>query len=208
MKKVVFASVLAVTAGAAPLVPAALALDDGQSQGAQQGQTITIKDPAEYNAYTNAMGQSSPAAKAAAIEQFLQQYPNSVVKEDMLEQLMAAYQQTGDVNKTLDAAKRLLAVNPNNVRALFFVAYLEKSTANGDQSKLDDAANKAQTALNAPKPERLSDADYQKLKDTTTPILEDIIGADDVAKKDYKAAIEAYTAELKAYKDPAQTQSG
>src|SRR5579883_871579 len=210
MKKVVFASVLAVTAGAVPFVPAALALDDGQgqNQGAQQGTTITIKDPAEYNAYTNAVGQSSPAAKAAAIEQFLQQYPNSVVKEDMLEQLMAAYQQTGDVNKTLDAAKRLLAVNPNNVRALFFVAYLEKSTANGDQSKLDDAANKAQTALNAPKPEKLSDADYQKLKDTTTPILEDIIGADDVAKKDYKAAIEAYTAELKAYKDPAQTQSG
>src|SRR5579875_4054851 len=111
MKKVVFASVLAVTAGAVPFVPAALALDDGQgqNQGAQQGTTITIKDPAEYNAYTNAVGQSSPAAKAAAIEQFLQQYPNSVVKEEMLEQLMAAYQQTGDANKTLDAAKRLLA---------------------------------------------------------------------------------------------------
>ncbi|MBX6360048.1 MAG: hypothetical protein IRZ03_08210 [Acidobacterium ailaaui] len=198
MKKVVFASVLAVTAGAAPLVPAALALDDGQSQGAQQGQTITIKDPAEYNAYTNAMGQSSPAAKAAAIEQFLQQYPNSVVKEEMLEQLMAAYQQTGDANKTLDAAKRLLAVNPNNLRALFFVAYIEKQTANGDQSKLDDAAAKAQAGLNAPKPASMSDADYQKLKATTTPVFEDIIGADDVAKKDYKGAIDAYTAELKA----------
>src|ERR1700754_2254741 len=98
MKKVVFASVLAVATGTAYYLPAAMAQD--QTQGAQAGQ-ITIKDPAEYNAYTNAVGQSAPAAKAAAIEQFLTTYPNSVVKEEMLEQLMAAYQQSGDVNKTL-----------------------------------------------------------------------------------------------------------
>ena len=68
MKKVVVASVLAVATGVAYYLPAALALDDDQSQGAQSSQ-ITIKDPAEYNAYTNAVGQSAPAAKAAAIEQ-------------------------------------------------------------------------------------------------------------------------------------------
>ncbi len=53
---------------------------------------VTIKDPAEYNAYTNAIGQSDPKIKASAIESFLTQYPQSVVKSDMLEQLMAAYQ--------------------------------------------------------------------------------------------------------------------
>jgi hypothetical protein len=199
--------VLAVATGVAYYLPAALALDDGQSQGAQSNQ-ITIKDPAEYNAYTNAVGQSSPAAKSAAIEQFLQQYPDSVVKEEMLEQLLGAYQQAGDANKTLDAAKRLLAVNPNNLRALAIVVYLEKSTAQGDQSKLDDAAAKAQQGLNAPKPTAMSDADYQKLKAATTPILEDAIATDANAKKDYKSAIDAYTAELKSYTDPTQTQAG
>jgi len=84
MKKVVVASVLAVATGTAYYLPAALALADDQSQGAQSSQ-ITIKDPAEYNAYTNAVGQSSPAAKASAIEQFLTQYPNSSVKEEMLD---------------------------------------------------------------------------------------------------------------------------
>jgi hypothetical protein len=206
MKKVVVASVLAVATGVAYYLPAALALDDDQSQGAQSSQ-ITIKDPAEYNAYTNAVGQSAPAAKAAAIEQFLTQYPNSVVKEEMLEQLMAAYEQAGNADKELDAANRLLAVNPNNLRALTIVVYIEKKAA-GDQAKLDDAAAKAKAALNAPKPPTLSDADYQKLKAATTPIFEDAIAADAVAKKDYKSAIEAYTAELKAYTDPAQTQAG
>jgi len=67
MKKVVVASVLAVATGAAYCLPAALALDDGQTQGAQSGQ-ITIKDPAEYNAYTNAVGQSSPAPRIRTLK--------------------------------------------------------------------------------------------------------------------------------------------
>jgi len=206
MKKVVVASVLAVATGTAYYLPAALALGDDQSQGAQSSQ-ITIKDPAEYNAYTNAVGQSSPAAKASAIEQFLTQYPNSSVKEEMLEQLMAAYEQAGQADKEVDAANRLLQVNPNNIRALTIVVYMEKKQTS-DQSKLDDAAAKAKTALAAPKPPALSDADYQKLKAATTPIFEDAIAVDAAAKKDYKTAVDAYTAELKAYTDPAQTQAG
>jgi hypothetical protein len=205
MKKVVVASVLAVATGTACYLPAALALADDQSQGAQSS-NLTIKDPAEYNAYTNAVGQSSPAAKTTAIEQFLTQYPNSVVKEEMLEQLMAAYEQAGQADKEVDAANRLLQVNPNNLRALTIVVYMEKK-ATSDQAKLDDAAAKAKTALAAPKPPALSDADYQKLKAATTPIFEDAIAVDAAAKKDYKTAIDAYTAELKAY-DPAQTQAG
>ena len=103
MKKSVLASLLAL----ATIFPGSVSMV--YAQAAQSGQ-ITIKDPAEYNAYTNAVGQSTPAAKAAAIEAFLTQYPNSVVKNDMLEQLMVAYQ--GDPVKMLDAADRLLAVDP------------------------------------------------------------------------------------------------
>ena len=206
MKKVVVASVLAVATGIAYYLPAALALDDDQAQGAQSGQ-ITIKDPAEYNAYTNAVGQSSPAAKASAIEQFLQQYPNSVVKEEMLEQLMAAYEQAGQADKELDAANRLLQINPNNLRALTIVVYMEKKQTS-DPAKLADAAAKAKQALAAPKPANLSDADFQKLKGATTPIFYDALAVDAASRKDYKAAAEAYTNELKAYPDPAQTQSG
>lgn len=203
MKKVVFASLLVLASSAVCSLPAALA----QDQGAQSSQ-ITIKDPAEYNAYTNAIGQSSPQAKASAIESFLQQYPNSVVKREMLEQLMGAYQATGDSAKTLDAAKRLLQVDPNNLRALTFVVYLEKAQAQGNQGQLDDAAAKAQQGLNAPKPSTMSDADYQKLKGLATPIFESAIGADDIAKKDYKNAIDAYVAELKAYTDANDTTKG
>ena len=213
MKKVVVVSLLAFATSILCSLPSALGQTDqaspsaSQSQGAQSGQ-ITIKDPAEYNAYSNAVGQSTPAAKAAAIEQFLTQYPNSVVKEEMLEQLMIAYQQTQNNAKTLDTAKRLLQVDPGNLRALTFVVYLEKAQANGNQQQLDDAAAEAQKGLTAQKPASMSQADYDKLKAVATPIFESAIGADDVAKKDYKDAVTAYTAELHAYTDPAETQKG
>jgi hypothetical protein len=202
MKKVVLVSLLAFASGTLANLPAAYA-QDSSAQGGQ----ITIKDPAEYNAYTNAVGQSAPAAKAQAIEAFLTQYPNTVVKRDMLEQLVGAYQAANDTPKTLDAARRLLQVDPTNLRALTFIVYVEKSQAQGDQAKLDDAASLAQKGLTSTKPASMSDADYQKLEAIAKPIFESAIGADDVAKKDYKGAVEAYQAELKSYADPAQTQA-
>jgi hypothetical protein len=202
MKKVVLVSLLAFASSTLATLPAAY----GQDSTAPGGQ-ITIKDPAEYNAYTNAVGQSAPAAKAQAIEAFLTQYPNTVVKRDMLEQLVGAYQAANDTPKTLDAARRLLQVDPTNLRALTFIVYVEKSQAQGDQSKLDDAASLAQKGLTSSKPASMSDADYTKLESLAKPIFESAIGADDIAKKDYKGAIDAYQAELKSYSDPAQTQS-
>ncbi|HET7347588.1 MAG TPA: hypothetical protein VFJ10_09665 [Acidobacteriaceae bacterium] len=213
MKKLVSASVvlLSVCSGAAVCTPAfAQTSNTGQATATGTGQpancgAVTIKEPAEYNAYTNAISQSQPAAKAQAIEAFLQQYPNSAAKQSLLEALMAAYQQAGDAAKTLDAAKRLLQVDPNNLRALTFVVYLEHTQANGNQAQLDQAAADAQKGLSAPKDQCMSDADYEKVKDAATPIFYSAIGADSVAKKDYKGAIDAYTKELKSYKDPNQT---
>ena len=201
MKKVILASMLVVATMVPAAVPAALA----QAQESQQNQ-ITIKDPAEYNAYTNAIGQSTPAAKAAAIESFLQQYPNTVVKNSMLEQLVSAYQATGDTAKTYDAAKRLLAVEPDNLRALTFVVYVDKSQANGDQAKLEDAAANAKKGLSAAKPADMSQADFDKLKAVADPIFYSAIAAADVAKKDYKAEIADITTELKALPPEATTK--
>ena len=196
MKKVVFASMLVVATMLPAVAVAALAQD--------QSSSVTIKDPAEYNAYTNAIGQSSPAAKAAAIEDFLQKYPNSQVKQAMLEQLVGAYQATGDTAKTYDAAKRLLQVDPSNLRALTFVVYVEKAQANGDQAKLDDAAANAQRGLDASKPASMSQEDFEKLKAVATPIFYSAISADDIGKKDYKGAITELSTELKG-DQPAQT---
>jgi hypothetical protein len=206
MKKSVLASLLAL----ATIVPGSVSMVYGQA--APSGQ-ITIKDPQEYSDYTNAVGQSTPAAKAAAIETFLTKYPNSIVKNDMLEALMLSYQQSGDMAKTVTTADRLLAVDPGNLRALFIEVYMAGAQSAGKppadaQPILDKAAAQAQTGLNAQKPAAMADADYQKLKAATTPIFYGAIAKDDENKKDFSGAIAAFTSDLKAYSDPTLTQSG
>src|SRR5260221_6782875 len=106
MKKFLATVVLATSAAAFAHTGAdqPSASDQAQNSTAQSGaQQKTIKDAAEYNAYISATGQTDPGAKAAALEAFVQQYPNSVVKEDALEGAMAAYQQAGNMGKVNDA---------------------------------------------------------------------------------------------------------
>src|SRR6476469_7577187 len=111
-----------------------------------QTQKKEIKDPAEYNAYVGAVQQSDAAAKISGLEAFLSQYPNSVMKEDALEVLMGAYQQTNNAAKMNDAAQRLLQANPNNLRALALMAYSKRAAAEANQNPQQNLAEAAQYA--------------------------------------------------------------
>ncbi len=159
---------------------------------AQTAQKPQIKDPAEYNAYVNAVQQSDPAAKAQAIEAFVQTYPNSVMKEDALVALMGAYQQSNNASKTIDTASRILQANPNNIRALALLAYYYRSLAaqgGADAAKNADLAmqygQKGLDALpNTPKPDGMNDADFTKFHNELSAIFEGAVGFAALQKKD------------------------
>lgn len=154
-----------------------------------------IKDPAEYNAYVGAIQQQDPAAKISGLEAFLTQYPNSVMKEDALEALMGAYQQTNNGAKMMDAAQRVLQANPCNLRALALLAYTKRATAEANQNpqqNLNEGAQYAQKGLQcvqtAPKPAEVSDADWEKLKKQTAGIFNGVAGIGALQNKDYANA--------------------
>lgn len=180
----------------AALVQQSVAQAAGQpAQSGQAAQKKEIKDPAEYNAYVNAIQQQNPVMKAQALEAYLQTYPNSVMKEDALELLMVAYQQANDAQKALDAATRVLQVNPNNIRALALLAYTYRTMAQGGTG-LPGSATKAQQygeqglqALQTmKKPEGMSDADFTKLHNETGAIFDGAVGLAALQAKDYAAA--------------------
>jgi len=165
-------------------------------QPAQPTQKKEIKDPAEYNAYVNAIQQPSPQTKAQNLEAFVQTYPNSVMKEDALEQLMVAYQQGGDAQKTIDTAGRVLQANPNNIRALALLAYNYRAVASQGgpqmQQNLQQAQQYGQKGLqaltNMPKPDGMSDTDFTKLHNQTGAIFEGAVGFAALQQKDYPTA--------------------
>lgn len=49
----------------------------------------TIEDPAEYEAYVNAVQQIDPVCKIGSLQAFLAQYPNSVMKVYVLRVIAA-----------------------------------------------------------------------------------------------------------------------
>jgi len=169
------------------------AAQPGQPAPAPQKQ---IKDPAEYNAYVNGVQQSNPAQKAQALEAFLQTYPNSVMKEEAMEQLMSSYQQAGDAQKTVDTANRILQVNPNNIRALALLAYYYRAAASQGGAQMQQNIAQAeqygqkglQAVQNMTKPEGMSDADFTKLHNETSAIFEGAVGFAALQKKDFATA--------------------
>jgi hypothetical protein len=185
---------------------AALALSAALAAHAQGRKTI--KDPAEYNAYIAALNTADPAAKALAMEGFLKAYPASIMHEDALEQAMAAYQATGDVAHVEDAARRILAIDPDSVRALAIIAFLERRSAGAESSPQQALALADQAGVDAEhgmkalqgwsKPDGVSDADYATLRGQMTSIFAGALGFHALQHKDYAAARGYYATALAA----------
>jgi len=190
MKKILVTVVLGVAALAAAQIPSPPA----QSQPAAPAtQGPVIKDPQEYYAYVSAIGQKDPAAQISGLEAFLTQYPNSIMKTAALQQLMGDYQQTGNQPKTIDAATKLVAADPGNERALFLLAYFDRLKAQGGDANakqdLVDAKKYGQTGLDNlskfTKPDGMSDADFQKMKDQMTGVFNAALGVAALNDGDY-----------------------
>jgi hypothetical protein len=199
MKKLVFASVMELAIVSLFKAPMLRAQD-----------SITIKDPAEYNAYQAAFTQNDPKAKAMALENFVKTYPQSVVKGAVLDALIDIYSSQRDDANTLSASKRLLQVDPNNLKAVLYAVFIMKAQCGktSDAQTCDDAAALARKGLLAPKPASTSADDWKKQTGGAYPVFHSAIALDcAISKKDFKGAAAEYTAELMLYTD-AQTQSG
>ncbi len=200
MKKVVVASLLAVgMACVAGTVVAQTQVNLGSNQQPASGGVQM--SPAEYNAYNSAITQTDPKAKAAALEAYLTAYAQSSVKAAVLEQLMLAYS-AFDPAKTLDAADRLLQVDPNNLRALTFETYFRLTGADAitdpaaKQAALDKAAEYAQKGVAVTKPADTSAADFSALQAQAKPVFYRAIAMAALNKKDAATAITNFKQEL------------
>jgi len=160
----------------------------------------TIKDPAEYNAYIAALNTQDPAQKAAAMEAFLAQYPQTIMKPEALEQARAAYQQAGNVQKLEQMARLILQDSPNDVQSLVLLAAIERNR--GTVQSVADARAHAELGLQLlpawNKPEGTSDADFERVKKQMRVIFNGAAGFGALQAKDYGKAKNYYTAALQA----------
>lgn len=208
MKKIVFASAMALIS---------LSLVISPMLRAQEAAGQVSLPPDQFNAYQMAITQSDPTAKAEALEGFLKTYPQTPVKASILDMLMDTYQSLRNADKTLNAASRLLQVDPNNMKALYISVFIKKGQCaksidpktgkSSDTQTCDDGSAMATKALAVAKPAGVSDDDWKKQTGATYPMYHSMIALDDdVVKNDYKAAIEEYDNSLNLM-SPEQSQS-
>lgn len=147
------------------------ALGNGTPAPALQLQGPDQFTPSESSAFAAAYSQSDPSAKAAALESFLQTYPQSVNKKVALNMLMNTYRSLNDDQNALSAAKRGLQVDPNDENAIFVAVEIEITECNktGDAEICNDAASLGQRGLSLPKPSVYTDDNWRKTIAVTYP---------------------------------------
>ncbi len=206
MKRIVKAALLTCVSAALPTAMFAQAA----AAPAAGGQCQLAGD--EFQVYNNATTQTDPKAKAAALEAYLTQYPNSCAKEGTLVSLITVYGGANDIPHAISSADRVLQLDPTNPQAIFYEAFLHnvaagaaatavndpdpKKQAAAKQPDLDAGASAAQKGLALPKPANMSDADFTTYKETAYPTFYSVIGADDLNKNDNAGAIDTYKKEL------------
>jgi tetratricopeptide (TPR) repeat protein len=147
--------------------------------------------------------------KAAAMEAFTKQYPESIVLSEALEQAMAGYLQVNNQAKVEEVAKRILTLNPNSVRALAVITTIDRGQATGgNAAALKEGCAYALTGLqqlaNWQKPEGLDDPTFAKMRDQAADIFNGMAGFCALQAKDNVKAREYYVKALKI--DPTSFQ--
>lgn len=156
-----------------------------------------IRDPVEYNAYVTALNTKDANDRGAAMEAFVRNYPESVVKLDALEHAMAAYQRAGNTRKMQSIAKTILAVDPNNLRALAVATYLERSGSAMDGNDTCPQARRGLQILGMwQKPEMMTEVEFRKLRADMAEIFYGASAFCALQVKDYNAAKELYSKAL------------
>jgi hypothetical protein len=172
--------------------------------------TAPAPDTAEQAAYASAVNMADPGPRADAMEDFAAKFPKSARKIDALEQAMAARQTNNEPDKVDADAKSILAMQPDNARALAVDVVLIRARAVGPTTPqtityADDAAAQAERGLKAlaawKPPAGAADADVADMRSQMTASFDGALGFRSLVHNDYAAAKPFYQAALKA--DPA-----
>ncbi len=183
-------------------------------QMSQSGKPMPqAKSQDEFKAYQDAMSKTGPVAVETAANAFAAKYVESELRTLIYRKAMYDYQNSNNAEKTIEMAKKLLAIEPNNPEALVaFATVTAQSTRETDldrDERLNEASADASKALetidtdllipaNAP-PDRVA-----AFKKSMRAMAYDALGTVAMVKKDYPTAETNLrkSAELNAQPDP------
>ena len=149
----------------------------GQPAGqAASGPVVTPEEGKDYQAIASELSAGLDLDKVISLsDDFEKKYPNSSMLSYVYTFQGTAYQQKGDINKTVEACEKSVKLNPDNLMSLIILAgmlpqpQLMKGSDLDKQKKLADAEADASHALQLidkiPKQANETDDQFKKRKD-------------------------------------------
>lgn len=195
--------IVAVTISSAVGIRSARAQDQpAQPAQTQQAQPAAAagpqwKDRAEYDLVQALGKETDPKKKLDLLNQWKDKYPNTDFKETRLENFLAAYQGMKDPAQMLATAKEILALNPKNLTALYWINLLAVSMNQTAPDMLDYAEKAANSLLAAEKPAGTAEDAWKASKPQMDILSHRTIGWVAMQRKNYEAAQKELTTELK-----------
>ncbi len=180
----------------------------GVSAGLAQAPKKQVKDQAEYELYNNSTKETDPNKRLTFLNSWKEKYPATDFKEERLLIYLTTYQQLNQPAKMVDTAKEIVALNPQNVNALMWLAYFGPTfpqPPTADSLATGESAAKA--LLDAPKPEAVDAAVWPKIKADFDALAHNSLGTIAVQRKQLDVAEQEYSKALQSSTNP-PCQSG
>ena len=179
--------------------PAAGAAAPGAAQAAQPAgrKQPQAKSQDEYKAYQDAGAKTDLAEAEASADAFASKYPQSELKVFLFRRLMYLFQSGNNADKTIEMAKKVMEIDPNNPEALVTAAMvLSERTRETDLDKDERLAQAGQYANKAMEtidtdlfvPANADPTQVQGVKDVLRSMGQLALGTIEYIKKNYAAA--------------------
>src|SRR5262249_1521905 len=162
-----------------------------------------VKDQAEYDLYTNSTKETDPNKRLTYLNSWKEKYPDSDFKAERGLIFLTTYQQLNQPAKMIDAAKDILAVNPNDVNALMWLAYFGPNFPQPPTAYSLAAGEKtAQSLLEVPRPDTIKEDVWAKVKSDLQAVGHNSLAGIAMQRKQYDVAEKQYAETLKSITNP------
>ena len=202
MRKYLSATALILTC----LAWASIGARPATAQAAQSSQpTYTMQ---EYNSFQACQAEKDPVSKMNCLDGYMTKYPNSTLLKyigPLYVQVCGQYAQAKDYEHAISCADRILGLGDKmdvtvqlqaiQLRIQAFSASFNASAADANAQltkERDDAALAVQLLPKLPKPDKVTDEQFDAQKKQIAAFFNSAIAAADFQLKDYPGAIAAY----------------
>lgn len=160
------------------------------------------KSREEYDAFTAVAAERDPKKRISLAEAFIQKFSNSDFKGNAYVAIVQSYQQLSDSAKAIEAAKKAVDVDPDNLMALAYLSFafpfVFKETELNPAAELATAETNAKRGLDLlqklQKPPNVSDEQFNQQVKAWRATFNGAIGFVALQRKDYPAAIASFKA--------------